>query len=212
LPDLVTSHAVEPVLQVVGTVAFAISGTTAAARRAFDWFGAVALGTVVAVGGGTVRDALLGLPASWLHQWWPLVVAAMTAVLTIPVVHRIGSGVDGARIVLIADALGLAVFTVLGADRASHAGAPAPTAAVLGALSGVAGGVLRDILCGTAPVVFSGQVYALASLSGAALYVTLRAVEVGGPASYWLPVLTIVTIRLVALRRAWSVPAVRGPA
>jgi uncharacterized membrane protein YeiH len=191
-------------------MAFAISGTAAAARREFDWFAAVALGTVVAVGGGTVRDALLGVPASWIFHWWPLAVAATTAVLTIPVVHHLGSDVDEWRIVLLADALGLAVFTVLGADRASHLGAPLLTAALLGSLTGVAGGVMRDVLCGTTPVVFSGQIYALASLLGAALYATLRALGADPALTYWLPVLGIVAIRLLALRRAWSVPAVRG--
>lgn len=109
---------------------------------------------------------------------------------------------------LSADAVGLAVFTVVGADAALEAGAPAGVAVVLGVVSGIAGGILRDVLVGDQPAVFTGQIYALAAAVGGVLYVALLRTEVDPTLALWAPIAVIFGLRMVALRRDWSVPKV----
>lgn len=101
-------------LEAIGTIGFAVSGAMAATRQRMDVFGVAVLGVIAAIGGGTLRDLLLSEPVSWLRLWWPIPVAAATAVATIPIALHLGPEVDSRRTVLTADALGLAVFSVLG--------------------------------------------------------------------------------------------------
>ena len=158
------------VLEVIGTVGFAVSGAMAATRQRMDVFGVAVLGVIAAVGGGvTLRDLLLSEPVSWLRHWWPIGVAAGTAVATIPIALRLGSDVDSRRTVLVADALGLAVFSVLGCLTALNAGTPAGVAVIIGTITGITGGIIRDVLMGQPPAVFTGQFYALAATAGTAL-------------------------------------------
>jgi uncharacterized membrane protein YeiH len=160
--DLLTNTVV-----ILGTVAWAVSGAMAAARHRLDWFGVVVLGVIVAVGGGTVRDLLLGLEVSWIQRPWPVFLAAGVALLTIPPARRWATAVDQWQIVLAADALGLGLFTVLGCDTALHAGTSSVVAVILGVMGGISGGVIRDLLLTRTPVVLTGEIYALAAIAGA---------------------------------------------
>ena len=139
------------VLEVIGTIGFAVSGAIAATRQRIDLFGVAVLGVIVAIGGGTLRDLLLSEPVSWLRHWWPIALAAGTAVATIPIALRLGPDVDSRRTVLIADALGLAVFSVLGCLTALDAGTPAVIAVIIVTISGITGGIIRDVLTGQPP-------------------------------------------------------------
>jgi uncharacterized membrane protein YeiH len=196
-------------LEVVGTLAFAISGAMVAVRQKMDWFGVVVLGVIAAVGGGTIRDLLLPqTPVSWVDDPWPLALATATALLVIPLVTRIKRQLDDENVVLAADAAGLAVFTVLGTQAALTAGVTLPMAATLGAVSGIGGGVLRDVLAGQVPVVLTGRIHAVAALLGAALFVWLADLEASIWVAVWIPVVVIFALRGVALWRDWSLPAV----
>jgi uncharacterized membrane protein YeiH len=203
-----TSAWVFDALQVVGTVAFAVSGAMAALRKKMDWFGVAVLGVIVAVGGGTIRDLLLPkTPVAWVEDPWPVALATATALVMIPLVSRVRHRVDNDNGVLLADAAGLAVFTVLGADVALGAGVSLPVAALLGAVTGTGGGVLRDVLASRVPVLLTGQIYAMAALAGAALYVVLVDLEINPLVVVWGPVLVIFGLRAIALWRDWSLPS-----
>jgi uncharacterized membrane protein YeiH len=109
-------------------------------------------------------------------------------------------------VVLVADAAGLAIFTILGADKALDVEVGKGVAVLLGVTTGVGGGVLRDLLLAQKPIVLTGQFYATAAIIGSAIYVGVIALGVAPHIAFWLPVLLIFVLRLVALRRDWSLP------
>src|SRR5262249_29459597 len=154
------------VLEVIGTIGFAVSGAMAATRHRMDVFGVVVLGVIAATSGGTLRDLLLSEPVSWLRHWWPIALAGATAVATIPIALRLGPAVAWCLAVLIADGLALAGFSVLGCHTALGAGTPAGVSVIIGTISGITGGIVRDVLTGQPPAVFTGRFYALAAIAG----------------------------------------------
>jgi uncharacterized membrane protein YeiH len=170
-----------------------------------DPFGIVVLGCIVALGGGSFRDVALDLPLAWIEDWWLLAVAGAASICTIPVALKFGVRIDTKAPVLAADAVGLGVFAVLGADAALQAGTPAGIAVVFGVATGIVGGILRDVLIREPPAVFTGQVYALAALAGAGLYVGLDRLDLTPFVAVWVPVLLTVALRSVAIQRAWHV-------
>ena len=197
-------------LEVVGTIAFAVSGVMAAARARMDWLGALVLAIVVAIGGGTVRDLLLGqVPVSWLQRTWPLAVAIGTgAVILVLLRLRPRTDLEDYRPLLIADAAGLSAFVILGTEIGLTADLSPFLAVMLGVLTGVGGGVIRDVLTGTKPVVFVGQIYAVAGFAGAICFVGLT--QAGAPAelTVWTSVGVVLIIRALAIHRDWSLPRV----
>jgi len=206
-PTVVLSATGPPVtiLEAIGTMAFAVSGAMAATRHRMDVFGVAVLGVIAAIAGGTLRDLLLSEPVSWLQHWWPIALAAATAVATIPIALRLGLDVDSRRTVLTADALGLAVNSVLGCLIALNAGTPAGIAVIIGTISGITGGIIRDVLTGQAPAVFTGQFYALAAIAGTALYVFLIRTSVNAFVAWWISVAGVFALRVYALHRDWTV-------
>lgn len=192
----------------IGVVAFSVSGAVAARRARMDWFGVVVLGVIVAVGGGTLRDLLIGrTPVGWIEQGWPVPLAAATAVATlIPFVYRILVHGPARHTVLAADAVGLASFSVTGADVALRAGMSWWVAVTLGVMTAVFGGIFRDVLINERPAVLTGEVYALAAAIGATLFVTLDAGGVHRWAAVWVPVLVALTLRVLVLWRGWTTP------
>jgi uncharacterized membrane protein YeiH len=199
------------IIQVIGTVAFAISGALVASRQKMDWFGAIVLGVIVAVGGGTLRDLLLGAtPVFWVQSPWYIVVAAGTALAIIPLARLPGIS-EHYGFVLVADAAGLAVFAVLGTNTAlQNIGGDdlgnAFVAVVLGVVTGVFGGILRDILANQVPAILVGDIYALAALIGASVYVVLLRTPLDPLLQLWIPILIIFGLRLLAIWRNWSLP------
>jgi uncharacterized membrane protein YeiH len=156
------------VVSIVGTIAFALSGVMAATKAEMDWLGGVVLAAVAAIGGGTVRDLLLGTtPVFWVEDEWPLIVALGTAVVAI-VALRVQPSVDPRRTALYvaSDAVGLGAFVVVGTSVALDAGTSYLIAAVMGVITGVGGGVLRDVLARRTPIVLVGEIYAIAGLVG----------------------------------------------
>lgn len=195
-------------MQAVGTVAFAVSGGAVAVRAGMDWLGVVVLAVVTAVAGGTMRDLLIGqAPVAWITDPWPIAVAVGVAALVIVLGHVAPQvAVDSGGAVLIADAVGLAAFTVAGVEVALGAGTPAVIACLLGVVTGAGGGVVRDVLARERPLILVGHIYALAALVGAVVLVVL--LEVGAPAvlARWSAVSTVLVVRLLAVRLDWSLP------
>ena len=196
------------VVSVVGTIAFALSGVMAAAEAEMDWLGAVVLAAVAAIGGGTVRDVLLGeTPVFWVEDEWPLIAALVTAAVAI-LALRIRPSADPRRSTLYvaSDAVGLGAFVVVGTSVALDAGASYFIAAVMGVITGVGGGVLRDVLARRTPIVLVGEIYAVAGLLGAAVQLALREFGAGANLEIWLSLAIIVAVRAIAVRRSLNLP------
>ncbi len=193
-------------LDLVGVAVFAASGVMAAHRHHFDGIGVLVLAMVTAVGGGTLRDVLLDLPVFWIDDpmvLWVILGAALATVVIQRVWHKIE------RSLLLADACGLALFCVAGAQRATEAGAPAVVAAMMGLMTGVVGGMVRDILCGQVPMVLrTGEVlYATPALLGATTYILLLNAGTTMTAASIIAMTLALGLRLSAMRWRLSLPS-----
>ncbi|WP_028108481.1 trimeric intracellular cation channel family protein [Ferrimonas futtsuensis] len=192
------------VLWLVGVLTEAITGALAAGRNRMDLFGVVMVACVTAIGGGTVRDVLLGgYPLIWVAHPEYLVAIAITALLTVacaPVMRYL------TRLFLTLDALGLAVFSIIGVQKALSLGHTPVIAIASGLITGIFGGILRDLFCQRVPLVFQKELYALVSLVTAALYMGLTLAEL----SEWVKLAVCLPLgfglRLLAIRLHWSVP------
>jgi len=164
-------------LDLTGVAVFAVSGAIAAGRRAMDVIGVMALALVTAIGGGTIRDVLLSRhPIFWLVDPAYLIVIVASSLVT--VAYARWRPVPRATL-LVADALGLALFSVIGAQIAEANGLPAMSCILLGTVTGTAGGVVRDVLSAEVPLVFrGGNLYATAAIAGTSAYFLLENVGV----------------------------------
>jgi uncharacterized membrane protein YeiH len=159
-------------LEFVGVAVFAVSGALAAGRKKLDFLGVVVIATVTAIGGGTLRDLLLDRhPVFWIAEPAYLYVTLAAALLTVPYTRRFRAP---DRSLAYADALGLALFTLSGSQIAERLGLPAIIVVLMGTLTGVAGGVLRDVLTAEIPLILRrGRFYATAAIAGLVLYLLL---------------------------------------
>jgi uncharacterized membrane protein YeiH len=188
-------------LDLLGVAVFAVSGALAAGRAGMDLLGVVIIAAMTAIGGGTVRDLLLNRhPIFWIRDPVYLIVIGVTALLTVLYVHLYAPPGDA---LLVADALGLALFAIAGAQIAEAAGLPALIVVLMGTMTGVAGGVLRDVLSGQVPLILRGDIYATAAIAGIALYLVLQAMGVRRPWAVAAGLVAVVGIRLLAIR--WNV-------
>lgn len=194
-------------LDLFGTAIFAISGALAAGRRHMDLFGMLVIATVTAVGGGTVRDLLLDRhPVFWISDLTYLGVIAPSALLT----FGYTSYVHPPRKALpIADAFGLAVFTVVGAKVAIGVGVPSLVVVLMGAMTGTLGGMIRDVLCNETPLILRREIYATASLLGGAVYVFLNGMSLSDPLTSAAAVVLVFSVRLAALHWQLHLPSFR---
>lgn len=200
------------IAQLLGTVVFAISGVVAVAERKLDWFGVLVVATVTAVGGGTMRGLILGeTPVFWIEDDKYIFVALIGGLLSIPLVRRFGRNHQEFENGLVTlDALGLSLFAVAGANLTLELGFDGFTAVLCGILTGVGGGVIRDLLAGQHPLILRSDIYATAALAGTAAYVLL-AENTSTPqaVSMAIGMVIIFTLRMVAYRRNWSLPSLR---
>jgi len=192
------------VIFVVAIAAEAMTAALAAGRRRMDWFGVCVLAVVTALGGGTMRDTLLGhYPLSWVADPNLLLIACGAALVTIALARFM----DTLRWpFLILDALGLVVFTIIGCNIAIEMGQNPIIVIVSGMITGIAGGIIRDVLCNDIPLVFSGELYATVSIVTGALY------YLGVLAKFPLEAVTVIaivvgfTLRVLAILFNWSMP------
>jgi uncharacterized membrane protein YeiH len=159
------------IFEILGTAVFAITGVLAVTRRGLDVFGAVVLGVVTAVGGGTVRDLLLDQPVFWLTDSSYLWAAVVGALVAFWVGHRL---INTYRLILYLDAGGAALFALIGANKVLMLDAPKPMAVILGVLTGIGGGLIRDVLAGRPTLLMSREIYATPILFGCIVFVFLR--------------------------------------
>ena len=170
-------------LDLAGIAVFAASGALVASRKRMDAVGFILIAAVTGFGGGTLRDLLLGrTPVFWLRDPALLAVASSVALLVFFTAHRIESRF---RALLWADAVGLALYAVLGAEIALLAGAKPWAAVLLGVVTATFGGVVRDVICNEIPLLLRKEIYALAALAGATVFVLLRVKASGGTRRCW---------------------------
>lgn len=194
-------------LDLLGVAVFAISGALAAGQKGLDWVGVTALAVVTSIGGGTIRDVLLNREAVfWIADPTYLWVILAAAVSTIGYARLFKVPTNALRI---ADALGLALFAILGARIAEAEGVATPIVVVMGVLTGVAGGIIRDVLTNEVPLVFrsSEELYSVAALGGVLLYLGLQALELPRPLPALLGVALVAVLRFAAIVWKLRLPA-----
>jgi len=195
-------------LEIAGIMVFAASGVLSAGRKGMDLVGVAVIAVVTALGGGTLRDLLLERhPVSWIANTSYLWACLAASVLTLLYVRY---REPPARALAVADALGLALFTIGGAQIAQQTGANGLIMVLMGVLTGTAGGVLRDVLSAEVPLIFrSGHLYASAALAGAVLYQVLDQLAVPRDLSGLLGMALIAGLRLGAIIFDWRLPTPR---
>ena len=195
------------VLDLLGVAVFAVTGALVASRKQMDIVGFALLATVTGIGGGTVRDLVLGLqPVFWVRE--PVYVGVCIAIgaITFFTAHIPESLY---RLLLWLDALGLSFFCIVGADKALDAGASSLIAIVMGVITATFGGMVRDVLGGEVPVILRKEIYATAALAGSAIFVAAFAGGMAPALAALLGFAVCLVIRVAALRRGWSLPAYR---
>lgn len=203
--QLVTTF--QHIIEFLGTFAFAISGIRHAASRHFDWFGGYVCGVAVAIGGGTIRDVMLGVTPFWMTSPMYLVCTALAQVF-VEVFAKSLKRLDNAWFVF--DTLGLALFTIAGIQKTLACGHPFWVAIIMGCITGAAGGVIRDILLNKEPVIFHKEVYATASVAGGLVYWLLTAVHANLAVTITVPFVLVCAIRFLAVRYHISLPILRA--
>jgi uncharacterized membrane protein YeiH len=190
----------------IGTFAFAISGVRMAASKQFDWFGAFIVGLVTAVGGGTMRDMMLGLNPFWMTQYIYFIITALALFFVVcfqKIINRI------AGTIFLFDTIGLALFTVVGFQKTVDAGFADWVAIIMGMFTGAAGGVIRDILINEVPLIFRKDIYAMACCVGGLIY--SGCVHFGVP--LWMSqiacAVSVTVIRILAVRYHWQLPIMK---
>ena len=197
------------IIEMIGAVACGISGMRLAALKRFDWFGAYIVGLVTAAGGGTLRDLLLGIPVFWVSDsqaFFSYLIATAVCLPTVIILQR--QLVRGEKMLLAFDAVGLAMFTVIGIEKSIAAGSPMWIAVAMGLVTGAFGGVLRDILINQVPLIFRKDIYAMACLLGGMAYWGVKAI--GGTAETCAVTCAVIIIatRILALRFGWQLPII----
>jgi len=188
----------------VGVAVFAASGASAAIAKRLDLFGVGFVGFVAALGGGILRDLVIGAVPPLAFADWRYAVTAVLASVAVFWLHPHLSRLR--RAVLLLDAAGLGLFTVTGTLKALNAGVPPVGACLVGMLTAIGGGLARDLLTGEIPVVLQRDIYAVASLGGAILVTILRGLGLAGPIATVAAAMLITGVRLLALYRRWSAP------
>ncbi|QGS50679.1 trimeric intracellular cation channel family protein [Shewanella putrefaciens] len=189
-----------------GTAVFALSGALAAGRHRMDPFGVIVLASVTAIGGGSIRDALIGAtPVFWIRDPNYIIVILATVLACLLLVRRPRKVPE--YILPVADAFGLALFTVIGAEKALNMGLSGMIAVVMGLITGVGGGIIRDLLCRQIPMVLRTEIYATASIIGGIGYTVSLTYGMNEKTALFLAMTSTLIIRLSAIKWHLSLPA-----
>jgi uncharacterized membrane protein YeiH len=196
-------------LDLAGTFVFALSGAVAGVRHRLDLFGVLVLAFAAGNAGGIARDLLIGaVPPEGLHDWRYLAVSVVAGLLTFvsyPAIDRLRSPM------LIFDGAGLALFAVSGAQKALAHGLHPVMAALLGMLTGIGGGMLRDVLVLEIPIVLRAELYAVAALAGAAVVVGGHLIQVAPTTTTIVGAVLCFWLRLMSIRWGWHLPIAGSP-
>ena len=196
---------IQYISEIIGTGFFAISGALAANDKAQpDWFGASFIGFITAIGGGSLRDILLGsYPLVWVSDI-NFVYAIIAGVILASIFFK--TLIKLRRTFFLFDTLGIALFTIVGTEKAINLGLNPIISAIMGMFSAVMGGVIRDVLTNEIPIIFKKEVYATACLAGAAIYLILDYLGLERNTNFLLSALIIIIIRIIAVKKKLSLP------
>ena len=190
-----------------GVAVFAASGVLAARDRDLDLLGVIVVAVMTGIGGGTLRDLLLDRhPIFWVTDSWYLVVIIASAMLTVAYV-RVRP--PPSATLLVADALGLALFALSGAKLAEAAQCPPLIVVLMGTMTGVTGGVLRDVITAQVPLILRREIYATAAILGVAAYLALQALGMPRAPAFGAGMIVVVALRLLAIRQDLHLPVFR---
>ena len=196
-------------LDLAGVAVFAVSGVLAARDRKLDLLGVIIVAAITAIGGGTLRDLLLDRhPIFWVTDSWYLLMISAAALLTVAYV-RIwpAPGIT----LLVADTLGLALFALSGAQLAEAAHCPPLIVVLMGTMTGVTGGILRDVITAQVPLILRREIYATAAIVGIAVYLALSAVGLPRACAFGSGMIVVVALRLAAIRWRLHLPVFEQP-
>ncbi len=195
------------VIEFLGTFAFAVSGIRLASAKKLDWFGAFVVGFVTATGGGTLRDLLLGVVPFWMNSSVYACCTILSLVFVIifrkKLVHLNGP-------FLWFDSIGLGLFVVVGVEKALSLNYDVWVIVLMGTITGIVGGVIRDILINEIPAVFTQELYAIACIMGGLLYCSFDYMGVSAPVTQISTAVFVFVIRLAATRYKWKLPILKG--
>ena len=197
---------IQQIIEFLGTFAFAISGIRHAAAKHFDWFGGYVCGIAVAIGGGTIRDVMLGVTPFWMTNPFYIICTALALIFVIIFAKHM----EGLRNTwFVFDTLGLALFTIAGIQKSLLFGQPYWVAIIMGCITGSAGGVIRDILLNNVPVIFHKEIYAMAAVLGGITYWFLDILMVPIEATVIASFMVTCLIRFLAVRYHLSLPTLK---
>ncbi len=192
------------ILDILGTMAFAISGALMAIKREMDLFGIFIVAFVTAIGGGVLRDIFIGnTPVWWMENFYVVHFVSISVLLAILFRNRI---YFLTKSLFLFDTIGLAIFSISGVQIGVSANLDPAVSVVLGIMTGCFGGVIRDILCNEIPIIFRKEIYALASLAGALCFIILDSLNFDKNISYISTILLVVLIRVLAVRFGIGLP------
>lgn len=195
------------IIEIVGTFAFAISGIRLASTKQFDWFGAYVVGLTTAIGGGTLRDLLINVTPFWMTDPMYLIVTGFALLFSIffgkYIIHMNNT-------IFIFDAIGLALFVVVGVQKSVYQGYPYWVAIIMGTITGIVGGILRDIFINEEPLVFRKDIYALTCVFGAMIYCTMDYFEVNPFISTLSCAIVVIGLRILSTKFHWGLPVLKG--
>lgn len=196
-------------LDLAGVAVFAASGVLATRDRELDLFGVIFVATLTAIGGGTLRDLLLGHhPIFWVVDYWYVITILLSALAT---VLYLALRPPPGPLFLVADAFGLGIFAMSGAKLALAAGHSPLIVIIMGAMTGVMGGMLRDVITARVPLVLRKEVYATAAIAGIVVYLVLHALAVAEVTAFSVGVVVVIGLRLIAIRWGLNLPTLPGP-
>lgn len=193
------------IIEILGTFSFAVSGAFAAMERKLDPLGVIIISFVTSIGGGTLRDLLLGnLPVAWLTDnttAWVIAISAIAALFFGSTLKKLD------KLLFLFDAIGLGLFTMIGLGKGLEHHLSTGICIALGTITGCFGGVLRDVLLNRVPLIFQKEIYASACIAGGLLFFLLRKSGLAENAAYVAGIVTVFVVRLLAVRFKWSLPA-----
>jgi uncharacterized membrane protein YeiH len=192
------------IIEVTGTFSFAIAGAFAAMEKKLDPFGVLVISFVTAIGGGTIRDLLIGnLPVAWLSSptaGWAILLGAIGAIFFGRHIRQLH------RLLFLFDALGLGLFTLIGLQKGIQQGLSMGVCIALGTITGCFGGVLRDVFLSRVPLVFQKEIYASACIAGGLIYFLLLQINIMSEVADIISIFSIFLIRMLAVRFNWHLP------
>lgn len=191
-------------LDLVGTLAFGISGAIAAVRKKMDMYGILVLATVTAVGGGTIRDVLVGRIPPFIFRDITYFIVSISAGMLVFFFHRHVE--KRFKLLLIMDAIGLGTFTVIGISVGLEYGIGYFGSVFLGVMTATAGGMMRDVLQGDVPLVLQKEIYASACIAGGILFVILDSLWHQSVINIFISVTAVILIRITAIIKNWNLP------